>query len=284
VITAPLNQRRRPAFAQVELDMAVLFASLDVADTEQVMAEWVEAFDAENPGPDPGEPDDTLYHSRSLGDRGELRGSFSPASAALIDAALAVAETKDADGELRVPSERRADALVDIVRHFLDTHDRPRRRRHTPHVNIVVTPDQLEHGRSGSTLGGRVIPGWGIATMACDSAIRRMVLADGEILELGRLVRTATPAQFDAVATRDRHCRYPGCDRPASWCDAHHAFPWENGGLTDVDNLVLLCRRHHTRIHQRGVHAKLLPDATLEITLPGGRVLTSTPPKPGPLL
>jgi len=54
-----------------------------------------------------------------------------------------------------------------------------------------------------------------------------------------------------AVIVRDRHCRFPGCDRPQSWCDAHHVVHWTNGGSTALHNLVLLCRRHHRLIHHR---------------------------------
>ncbi|HEX9313752.1 MAG TPA: HNH endonuclease signature motif containing protein, partial [Actinomycetota bacterium] len=46
---------------------------------------------------------------------------------------------------------------------------------------------------------------------------------------------------------RDHHCTFPECDRPASWCDAHHVIHWTDGGRTDLSNLVLLCRRHHVR-------------------------------------
>lgn len=56
---------------------------------------------------------------------------------------------------------------------------------------------------------------------------------------------------------------------PASWCDGHHIHWFSKGGPT-LDNLVLLCRRHHRRLHRPGWHAKLLPDATFEVTDPTG--------------
>jgi hypothetical protein len=77
---------------------------------------------------------------------------------------------------------------------------------------------------------------------------------------------------------RDQHCRFPGCDRPVHWCEGHHIIPWEHDGPTNIDNLALLCSRHHHLIHKPDWHAKLLPDATLEITRPDGTTRTSHPP------
>jgi hypothetical protein len=68
-------------------------------------------------------------------------------------------------------------------------------------------------------------------------------------MDMGRKVRVATPAQRRGVTVRDRHCRFPGCDRRAGWCDLHHVHSWLDGGPTDADNLILLCRRHHTLVH-----------------------------------
>ncbi|MEY2432289.1 MAG: hypothetical protein QOC92_2014, partial [Acidimicrobiaceae bacterium] len=104
------------------------------------------------------------------------------------------------------------------------------------------------------------------------------------IIDMGTLTRVVTLVMRIALATRDRHCRFPGCDRPVHWCEAHHVWAWEDGGPTRLDNLVLLCRRHHRRLHTPGWHAKLLPDATLETTDPHGIVRTSSPPsRPPPL-
>ena len=90
-------------------------------------------------------------------------------------------------------------------------------------------------------------------------------------------------AQRSALAVRDRHCRFPGCDRPGSWCDAHHVWHWSEGGPTDLDNLVLLCRRHHRMLHRRrGMEAELLADGGFKVTAPNGTVRISRPPGTGP--
>jgi hypothetical protein len=70
-----------------------------------------------------------------------------------------------------------------------------------------------------------------------------------EPLDVGRKTPVVSPALRRALIVRDRGCRFPGCDRPHAWCDAHHVRHWADGGPTALTNLVLLCRRHHRRIH-----------------------------------
>jgi hypothetical protein len=53
-----------------------------------------------------------------------------------------------------------------------------------------------------------------------------------------------------ALNVRDHGCRWPGCDRPASWSSGHHLVHWIQGGLSDLANLVLLCYRHHWMVHE----------------------------------
>jgi hypothetical protein len=66
---------------------------------------------------------------------------------------------------------------------------------------------------------------------------------------VGRASRTVTPAQLKALQVRDGGCVHPGCSRTAAFCDAHHVVHWADGGLTDLPNLVLLCRHHHRTLH-----------------------------------
>lgn len=92
------------------------------------------------------------------------------------------------------------------------------------------------------------------ATLMCGSDLRRIVLSsDSEVLDVGRKYRVATAAQTRAVIARDRTCRYPGCHRPPSDGQVHHGFEWENGGLTDLNNLVLLCWHHHQYLHANNI-------------------------------
>ncbi|MCZ7530972.1 MAG: HNH endonuclease [Acidimicrobiia bacterium] len=67
---------------------------------------------------------------------------------------------------------------------------------------------------------------------------------------------------------RDRGCAWPGCDRPPEWTDAHHIVHWANGGRTSLDNLALLCRTHHTKLHEHHWTARLTDEGELEVKPP----------------
>jgi len=92
-----------------------------------------------------------------------------------------------------------------------------------------------------------------VRRMACDSRVVR-VLVDQEstTLDVGRSKRIIDGGLRKALKVRDGHCRWPGCERPASWCDGHHVVHWADGGPTDLANLVLLCGRHHRLVHEGG--------------------------------
>jgi hypothetical protein len=104
-------------------------------------------------------------------------------------------------------------------------------------------------GRIGDYPGATLSPGV-LARLSCDSALRRVLLDQrGAVLHLGRSRRLASRAQRQALAARDGGCAVPGCAVPPEWADVHHVVPWEQGGLTDIDAMVLLCGRHHIALH-----------------------------------
>jgi hypothetical protein len=90
--------------------------------------------------------------------------------------------------------------------------------------------------------------------LACDSEVWRLVLdpATREPLEMGRAHRVVPDSLRKALHARDGGCRFPGCDAPPAWTDAHHLRSWARGGRTDLDNLILLCRHHHGLVHEGG--------------------------------
>ena len=73
---------------------------------------------------------------------------------------------------------------------------------------------------------------------------------DGVPVDRAPAARLASTAQRGFLAWRDRHCRFPGCDRPVTWSlHAHHKVSYAQGGETTVKNMVLYCAQHHTTIH-----------------------------------
>src|SRR3979411_1515323 len=90
-----------------------------------------------------------------------------------------------------------------------------------------------------------------IERLACDSSIARVLLnSESTVIDVGRSKRVVSEPARRALAARDGHCRWPGCERPASWSAAHHVVHWIHGGTTDLDNLILLCHRHHWMVHE----------------------------------
>ena len=122
--------------------------------------------------------------------------------------------------------------------------------------------------------------------LACDAATVTMRHGpDGEILDVGRRTRTISPALRRALAARDRRCRFPGCGNRR--VDAHHIRHWADGGRTALDNLVLLCRRHHRAVHEEGFRVTMDAAGDVRFAHPDGRPLVEAPPAPawtGPAL
>ena len=81
--------------------------------------------------------------------------------------------------------------------------------------------------------------------------IRERLLDDeGEVLDIGRRRRFHTRAQRIAIAQRDKHCQWTGCDAPPSRCHVHHLIPWARGGGTSVEQGRLYFPRHHHKVHE----------------------------------
>ena len=90
-----------------------------------------------------------------------------------------------------------------------------------------------------------------VERLACDSSIARILLdSESMVIDVGRSKRVVSEPARRALTARDGHCRWPGCERPASWSAAHHVVHWIHGGTTDLDNLILLCHRHHRMVHE----------------------------------
>ncbi len=211
-----------------------------------------------------------------------------------FDGAVAVQRVLDPDGgelllatlnglmpppvahDLRTPAHRRADALLDLCR--LAANHTPTAGGEKPHVTVTIDWETLR-GAGTATLGSGVpVTAETARRLACDATLIPAVLGGaGEPLDLGRAARLVSTAQRRALVLRDHGCRFPGCDRPLQWTDAHHLVPWANDDPTNLDNLVSLCRWHHSAVHEGGwtLHLDTLTN-TVTATRPDGQPLDIT--------
>jgi hypothetical protein len=115
--------------------------------------------------------------------------------------------------------------------------------------------------------------------VSCDASVVPMHHdIDGTVLDVGRKTRTVPPAIRRALEARDRNCRFPGCT--ARRCDAHHVEHWMDGGATRLDNLVLLCRRHHRAVHEGGFDVIRHEDGRVTFLGPNGTEPEAAPALP----
>jgi hypothetical protein len=202
-----------------------------------------------------------------------VSGSFDAEGGATVRTVLeALAAPRGADDD-RPRAKRMADAMVELARHGLDLDDlTPRRAGRRPHLVITASLETLLAVRGAPAADlewGSSIAADTVQRVACDANIMRLIF-DGPsvVVDVGRTQRVASEPQRRAVTARDRACVWPGCDRPPSWCDVHHVKHWLNFGRTEVDNLVLLCHRHHWLAHEGGWQLAMDPDNGVVVTSP----------------
>jgi len=195
-----------------------------------------------------------LNASVTIGGTVRLDGNLDPEGGEIVLTALRAQSEPAAldDDDHRTPQQRRADALVDLCRDSLDSARAPAAGGEKPHITLTVDLETLE-GRTGSTCEldeTGVISAEAARRLACDAGLSRVITAgSSQPLDVGRRTRTIPPAIRRALVVRDGGCVADGCDRPPRWTDAHHIVHWADGGPTSLDNLQLLCRRHHRMAH-----------------------------------
>ncbi len=161
----------------------------------------------------------------------------------------------------------------------------PKRSANVPHITVVVDHKTLVEGGHEKSIrqtgNGHDLPPETVARLCCDSTLQKVVLDQrGVPIDVGRKYRTATDAQWAAMRAIYSTCAWKNCDRPLSWCQLHHINEWNNGGSTNLDNLVPLCTTHHHRVHEGKWRIKLQPGRTLQIWKPNGQQIpeSSGPP------
>jgi hypothetical protein len=146
------------------------------------------------------------------------------------------------------------------------------------HVDAPVLADPEAPGQAVLEDGARVSPETS-RRLACDAS--RVVMRHRGVArspDVGRRTRTIPPALRRALLHRDRGCRFPGCGIPTG--QGHHVRHWANGGPTSLNNLALLCRRHHRAVHEEGYQVERGPDGTLRFRRPDGQPLPEVPAPP----
>lgn len=162
----------------------------------------------------------------------------------------------------RTPEIRRADAMREIVAQAVRHGAMPASRGERPRLVITATAETLRTGAGfGRTNSGEELAGETVRRIGCDADLFALIMTPlGAPLKLGRRRRTVSPSQWVALCARDIGCVFPGCTRPAEYCDAHHLVHWADGGPTDLDNLALACGHHHDLIHHGAWEIYLGPD------------------------
>ncbi|MDI9917571.1 HNH endonuclease signature motif containing protein [Rhodococcus sp. IEGM 1379] len=238
----------------------------------------------------PGEDDDRneLRISPTLNGRVAIKGDVDSLTGEMLLSALSGLSmpTPAADGtpDARSAAKRTADAFTELIRRYLDNAATGVDGGQRPHVNVHVNAKDLaEHRECASTRGNASDDGDPILDfdnldsrdnldnpdvghmpwlgplsitrthmLACDCMLSTVLLDEnGAPLDVSPLKRLVSAAQRTALIARDKGCAFPGCDCVPAWTDAHHIRPWSQNGPTVMDNLVLLCRSHHTLMHRK---------------------------------
>ncbi len=221
--------------------------------------------------------------------------------AAKFDAALAshrdalIAEWKrdhgEGDGALdqRPALPSTGEAFMRLVEAGWDAE--AARRPHGQHTTVLVHVDVAQ--RAGALHLGPLLTDAERAYLTCDATCEVWFERDGEVIGAGRATRQISRRLRRALEYRHPTCAVPGCGATRG-LHAHHIVHWEDGGATELVNLVLVCPYHH-RLHHRGLITISGPADALRVTDSSGRPLRAgslarppnrpppaVPPCPGP--
>jgi hypothetical protein len=197
----------------------------------------------------------TTRHDGTVAVRGLLDKETGALALAVLGPLAAPAPAVDGTPDPREAGARYADAFAQLCQLATPTLPDVRGDRPTALVTIDWASLQAAAARSGPGMLDTGVPISIEATrkLLCDASVIPVVLGGrGEPLDIGRATRAIPTGIRRALIARDGGCAFPGCDRPPSWCDAHHINHWSAGGPTTVCNLCLLCSHHHDTIHHDG--------------------------------
>lgn len=206
-----------------------------------------------------------------VGHRFVLRGDFDPTGAETIAEAFDAFTRPPSPEDGTTLAVRRAEAFVRICAVALGRGVDAEGAR--PVIGYLTQQRDREDANQPLTLAAfaGVIGPNDRDRLLCDATISRIVTDPaGRPLDVGRATSVWPVAIRRAIIARDRHCRWPGCEMPAPWCDAHHFEHWEDGGETNVENGLLLCRRHHSFLHAHANWTTTFDDQEFRVHRPDG--------------
>ncbi len=237
---AKVRALTRVAEPETERELIELASVLTAAELERALRAYRRVTAAEA-----AELHEQAYVNVWWDDDGSLqiRGRLAPEDGAVVAEALEAVRARlreEARGSAEPP--RLTDALVALAGG----------RSEQVQVVVHVDADALasDHGACVVEDGPALAPETA-RRLACDSAVVRIRERSGRTLSVGRKTRAVPTPLRRALQARDRTCRFPGCEN-RRFVHAHHIRHWARGGETSVQNLVLLCTRHHRLVHEGG--------------------------------
>ena len=286
-VLASAQETDPEAFARSEASLLEAARRHSVADLAKVANHWRQLTEQECSGG--GEESlrarRRLHASVLLDGMVRVDGDLDPETGETVLTALGAVVDSDVRSspapDRRTPAQRRADALGELCRQWLDRSDRPNVAGERPHLTLTVDAGVLSGLARGDAfaaesplrartaeLAQRLVGEFdhtgpvgprAVRRLACDASVMRVVMAGrSQPLDVGRRTPVIPPAIRRAVIVRDRRCRFPACGRPRAWCEAHHVQHWADGGPTALWNLMLLCRPHHRMVHEGGFSLTLV--------------------------
>ena len=208
-----------------------------------------------------------------------VNGKFDPISASILKSKIGrFVEAMFRSGDKEVPVEvmpwiepndhRQAQALIALVNGANESvSDVPARAEIVVHVDLETLQNGLHVGGTCRTALGADLPVETVRRLACEAEILPVVLDGRSVpIDVGRSKRLATVHQRRALEAIYPTCAIPDCEVIFDHCNVHHIDYWENGGATDLNNMVPLCSRHHHAAHEGGWKLTLNPE-TRKVTI-----------------
>lgn len=207
-----------------------------------------------------------------------LNGEFDPETGSRLFRAIDTeTETLAQTNSLAKNDKTQAAALAALVERGLGAGPADA----VPEVIVIdaatLTEGLHEHSVSETSSGAQLPPETVRRTMCQAIILPTIINANGKTLASGRDIRVANRKQRRALRAMYPTCAFDTCTAQFDHCQIHHIVPWQDGGPTDLDNLIPLCGRHHHLVHEGHWRIHLEPDRSLVITQPDGQHFKALP-------